>query len=798
MVVSERAVAAALVDWLVVGRERGAKVLLDIDPYYFKSVSTSSDSGAAASPGAHWVLRFHKRTGLPLFRHTKYPRVTVRAWELIYDLRDLTRYYTEILGHRLPRSAPNLTLIAKDGNVEESIKLVKIIVAAAVQSDRREEYIKYIQELSPSSQTELMGVINQMMEIDAEEAELPGDTSLHSITDDMDQFRMEEEMARLVAEKEAIETKNKSLEKRLTTLQSTFEENQNHIVMLQDQISSGSADKSYANRTDPMIRSQLDQLQSDVQKLEDVIAEKESAISSHENTIAALNRRVDDLLPKAENGVKWKDDLDEALHTIEKLKKSQNVAEKYRRKLEGMGELERQIKTLEEQNAQMLRDLRAGEENAKQVPGLKRTVEQYKKQIEKMEADYAELIRAKSTWEVERNVLKEKAAGAESQKNKDMERIQNLEEKVRELETGVMSKAVEETSGDLNSELRYTTKTKTDLQLQIARLENEVVHLKEGGGVGADNIMLQHLLDDATKARDKLEQDFLDTHTEKLILESQLAAIRHGTASEGSEVMLKLRQNLLEAEKQLSELKKRCSELEVELETTKKELITAKSDLSMVGKDKLDALEELKLANSAELIDLRIEHDELQAKARELEHEVAQKKSLLNTVLLEKDELSKKVSEQKDTMLEKEKSNSELKATIAALEGTTEGRDGALEKRVVQLQNKLEDRREKMTKSREHIKKQNGIIKDLKEQLEQAIASTADANLKAKEEQLAEIKRKKQEELAMLERENALIASAWYDQSSRLQMNSVVLLRRSDAPASWLNKQRSAIHSSAV
>lgn len=123
--------------------------------------------------------------------------------------------------------------------------------------------------------------------------------------------------------------------------------------------------------------------------------------------------------------------------------------------------------------------------------------------------------------------------------------------------------------------------------------------------------------------------------------------------------------------------------------------------MSLVDKDKLEILAELKALNSAELIEIRQEHDEMRIKVRELEIEVEQKKSLLNTVLLEKDEISKKISEQKDLMLEKEKSNSELKATVAAFTGTTEGRDGALEKRVLQLQNKLEDRREKMTKSRE-------------------------------------------------------------------------------------------------
>lgn len=132
-------------------------------------------------------------------------------------------------------------------------------------------------------------------------------------------------------------------------------------------------------------------------------------------------------------------------------------------------------------------------------------------------------------------------------------------------------------------------------------------------------------------------------------------------------------------------------------------ILTACGIVSLVGKDKLEALAELKTLTSQELIELREELEEARRTIRDLENDVQQKKSLLNTVLLEKDELSKKVSEQKDLMLEKERSNSELKATIAAFEGTTEGRDSALEKRTLQLQNKLEDRREKMTKSREVI-----------------------------------------------------------------------------------------------
>lgn len=45
-----------------------------------------------------------------------------------------------------------------------------------------------------------------------------------------------------------------------------------------------------------------------------------------------------------------------------------------------------------------------------------------------------------------------------------------------------------------------------------------------------------------------------------------------------------------------------------------------------------------------------------------------------------------------------------------------------------------------------------------------------------------------------LQRENAMITTAWYDLTSRLQSNHVVLQRRHDVPKSWLNKQRQMVN----
>jgi hypothetical protein len=44
-----------------------------------------------------------------------------------------------------------------------------------------------------------------------------------------------------------------------------------------------------------------------------------------------------------------------------------------------------------------------------------------------------------------------------------------------------------------------------------------------------------------------------------------------------------------------------------------------------------------------------------------------------------------------------------------------------------------------------------------------------------------------------LERENKLLATAWYDLTCRLQSNTVMLARRQEPPKSWIGKQRAAV-----
>src|SRR5437016_4563844 len=95
----------------------------------------------------------------------------------------------------------------------------------------------------------------------------------------------------------------------------------------------------------------------------------------------------------------------------------------------------------------------------------------------------------------------------------------------------------------------------------------------------------------------------------------------------------------------------------------------------MIDKDKLDALAELKEANSADALSLREETQNLHQRLQGLETDLDVQRSMLNTTLLEKDKIQKTLSEQKDHVHEAEKGSAELKATLDMIRAASDGRD---------------------------------------------------------------------------------------------------------------------------
>ncbi|KAI9880472.1 MAG: hypothetical protein M1830_002824 [Pleopsidium flavum] len=393
---------------------------------------------------------------------------------------------------------------------------------------------------------------------------------------------------------------------------------------------------------------------------------------------------------------------------------------------------------------------------------------------------------------------------------------------------------------------------------EIIKLSGEVQELKKTTpGAGAKSVMLQQLLNDANQKHAALEEKYFEAYQDKLVLESSLADVQQGhpierysfrkstprilTYNHGStEVFQKMRE-------QQSNTKLKLSETEDELARTKRQLMASQSDLSMIGKAEREALEELEDSNSKELTDLRNEHSLLERRTKGLEADLDEHTALLRKALRDKSDGQKNLAQQGDQHDQREQSSNDLKSTLeilkAASMGRTEGHseavDEMLEKHVKHLAMKNTNGRERVAKltevnarifsrdaeestairwrslsplmrrasmfvtradllSEQHTRKQNTVIRELQDKLKKLEEGDREGLAGGRTESAAEQKIDQQEELQNLQRETKLMATAWYDLTSRLQMNNVVLQRRNDTPRSFLNKQRHLLNQTSV
>ncbi|KAH0564809.1 hypothetical protein GP486_001798 [Trichoglossum hirsutum] len=803
---ADAAVGAALIEWVrdmsVVHVTQRAKPRVfsgEIDRGYFAAILPESSS----SPPVFW---------LPKFQSLKEINKALKTY-----IRDVCN---QALPER-PNDVPNLKAIAEKASEVDTIQLLKLVLFAAIYSPKNDEYILKMQKLSLSTQESIKAVIEAVsgtssgysitvlsrkkMQMGSNGSPSPiiqePEQPLHGLGVGIDpELFYEERLGTFMSENDALQKNKIALQAEVTELTNRLGRLQENNQILQERLTE--AEERAKGSLDDHGDARMRQLKARIREQDDLIAEQESKLAQHHMENHSMQKTIEGLQATVGSVQKVRDELDEVKVERDNLAKKANTLDKFKQKLKETQNLEHENRELQRALEEIKIEQKMGESARQELAGVRMMIQQYRSTVEKVEQDNHELLTLKRHLEIENSALAQRLSSGMEQQARDAELIQDLQDKIRDLEAGALHGQATSIKDDLDTELVYSDESKTDLKLEIATLKAEIQSLKEGGGSGAKVVMLEGLLEDARLSRDKYLKLYLDDHQAKLVLESQLSAIQGGTLTEGSELFLSVRAALVTAEANLSEARKRLSDTEEELRITRRDLDTAKLDLSLVGEDERDALIKLKDRNSKEVVELQALSDDLRVKVKSVQTDLEQHRSLLNTALVEKDATQKSLIDQKDKYHQLENAHKDFKATLEILNASSEGREEgqreSLDEHVAKLQTKVENYREKGVKRQEHIKKQKALIKELQERLQRAEEGDRETIAKAKETLLTEQKNAKQQELLNLQRENSLMATAWYDLSSRLQMNSVVLLRRNDAPVSWLNKQRNLLNATTV
>ncbi|KAI9823317.1 MAG: hypothetical protein M1832_002541 [Thelocarpon impressellum] len=793
-----RAVELALLEWVndfpLPGKVTSARqlndglvlweILLAIDPTYFGGRKLPSPE---IKDPEHWL----------------------QQWQNIKQInKDVANYIrdecTQTLSLR-ESSVPDAKAIAeaREGSNAEIVKLLKIFLMAAVFSPRANQLVTRMQKLSVDTQAYIRDIVEEMTADDTQGSgsESPaGDRQSEQLPKQISkdpELLAEERLGKILAEKEDLAKDKEELQQevgdlqnRLSRLQDNNEVLQGRLTKAEDQLGvNGSAKKGGRGDADAVIR----QLEMKLQEQEDDIANDEVRILQFQTEAEEQHRTIASLRTLADKSQQLQDELDEIKVERDGLAKKANTLDKYKQKLEAIQDLESENRQLHSEVEELHQQFKLADKERQDSFGLQMTIDRYRRTIEKVEQDHSDLQLIKRRLENDNAMLVKRVEGTAEKQARDVETISELQDKLRELESGAIH--VPNDGGSLENELGGGEKSKAELKLEISKLKSEIHKIKSGSDAAAESVMMKNLLDDANKKLGSLETKFLDTYQTQLVLESHLSMLTKGTAAEGTEPFAKLRGMHAETQDELSRAKKALAEIEVEQTILKQELKTAKQDLSMIGKDRVAALAELKQANSTEVEEVRQENKQVSSRNQELVVDLDQQRSLLNRVLL-------KLSDQKDRLHETELSSGDLKATLDVLKaesrGRQEGSTEVIEKRVVQLQDEAEKTKDKLNSQAERVKKQDETINDLEQRLRRAEEAEREATVKAREQHQVDQEGSQQQELLALARENALMATAWHDLSSRLQQSSVVLQRRSEAPRSWLNKQRMLLNSSTV
>ncbi|TVY89586.1 Protein Hook-like protein [Lachnellula willkommii] len=708
------------------------------------------------------------------------------------------------------------------GATDICIQLLTIFLLAAVHGTNKAKYINTIQNrLDLTSQNEIASVIQKMQPNDKNtDAKAVDETLPHKIHQDIE-LALEEEHAKLSAAYSDLKKKHADYITRFRRLEESHAELQEHSSEIESRLrvlqDSDDGDK-VAHIKDLMTR---------LQEANDLIANQEQQVETDRVTKERQEKELGNLRPSAQRLIQIEDQLNELKVENTTLTRKANKVDHYQKKLENLQNIERENAHLREQIETLELNMREFDKVNEDKSKMEQTIREFKSLISNLELENVTLIQNKNRLDEEVRFRDDQIQKLHERQQHDEKFIKDLQEQFNTDVAGPSppSPTTGHAKLTLEQELEQSDDAAPNYALEISRLRAENQVLKSSTG-GVTNANLRTDIEEGERIRKRLQENYqglLEKHT---IAQQQLNAALSSSPDPKSvtliddilkigpyklltddvhrdEAFRNLQRLYRENTAELASTKSKLGETQSRLQSQERELLDAKADLEAVAQDEIDALETLKETNEAITTSLQNDLLVLQNAHKNITIDFDQQKTHLLNTLLVKDQLIKDLADARaddgsNSQLDgKEKaeslllnllhlemglkSNSQLSHLVLYLflclhysSGKARASSTVLKHKIQQLE---------LTLSLQ-IQKQELVIQDLQRRLKIAEESSPDAQKAANETMIKN-----------LTRENALIASAWYDLSSRLQSNHVVLQRRQDAPKSWLNKQRQMVNS---
>ncbi|XP_014473852.1 PREDICTED: protein Hook homolog 3 [Dinoponera quadriceps] len=325
-------------------------------------------------------------------------------------------YYVECLNQQLSSYIkPDATKIGEHCDSDELCRLLQLILGCAVNCDQKQQYITRIMGMEEPVQRAIMLSI-QDLDRSVHGPSLSLGTSLNfEPVDAADgvQARLHADLLAAVDMKDQLEQKCHKLDQQLFLLQ---EEKAALIVenkKLQEQLDEfENPEESGSILKYSGLRKQVETLKDEMFKVETSRDDFRLKVELLEKEVLELQSRQEDLQKAADEANHLKDEVDALRETVDKVAKYELMIESYKKKMEDMGDLKRQVKILEDKNLEYLQEKLDYEEEIKRTAMLRNHMETCKQQLtetqrklDEMSSRYDRLVCEDKKKEVRMNTL---------------------------------------------------------------------------------------------------------------------------------------------------------------------------------------------------------------------------------------------------------------------------------------------------------------------------------------------------------------------------------------------------------
>ncbi|XP_026099762.1 protein Hook homolog 3 isoform X1 [Carassius auratus] len=456
-------------------------------------------------------------------------------------LKGILDYNHEVLGQQINDfTLPDVSLIAEHSDAAELGRMLQLILGCAVNCEQKQEYIQTIMMMEESVQHVVMTAIQELMS-----KETPVSSGSDSFVDlDRQLKKTVEDLNDALATKEEIAQRCHELDMQVAALQeeksSLLAENQ---VLMERLNQSDSIEdlNSPAGRRHLQLQTQLEQLQEETFRLEAAKDDYRIRCEELEKELMEVRGQNEELTSLAEEAQSLKDEMDVLRHSSDKVSKLEAQVEVYKKKLEDLGDLRRQVKLLEEKNTSYMQNTVTLEEDLRKAHAARAQLETYKRQVVELQNKLSEESKKADKMEFEYKRVKEKVDSLQKEKDRLRTERDSLKETIEELrcvkaqESQLTSGLVPLSSNEPSDSLAAEIVT-PEIRERLIRLqhENKMLKLAQEGSDNEQIALLQSLLEDANSRKNELETENRLVNQRLLEGQSQVEELQKSLQEHGS------------------------------------------------------------------------------------------------------------------------------------------------------------------------------------------------------------------------------------------------------------------------